>query len=445
MTTTPSKAAQEAESTGRHAPGAQPLIPPGETALATETITDTTPADPVQRAQPQPQPQPVPQPPPRNAFNTKRDEIAARFRSARVVETDETPESFLQQGLPPELAEAEPEPAQAQPQPAAQPAPAPEPQKIKLKVRHQEIEMPLDEVIAQAQKAIAADNYFDEAKQRLENAKNIEAEFMRNLAALRGGQQPGAHQQPAPPTAQPEPQADPAPAPHQGTDFRKLVEDIQFGNPEEAAQKMEQAFQEIGRVAAPQSAQPQVDMAQLIQQELLNQRIREENARTAKVLQDFRDGNPELASDQFANAAMEAEILRLQTDDLKALGFDTTRLRSDGQPTTATDIANVHRYYRMDKALNLLTPEKMLEHAKDAVLKWRGAKPEPQAEPQRGAPRVEVTVDRTARKEAIPQQPSRTATPQPVQQPGAEPQDRSSVVAAMKRQRAQRRGQVLGV
>jgi hypothetical protein len=88
----------------------------------------------------------------------------------------------------------------------------------------------------------------------------------------------------------------------------------------------------------------------------------------------------------------------------------------------------------------------MLEEATDKFLDWKGVKKQPAAETTpKVAPRVEVTIDRTARRAAIPQQPSRTAAPRPDPQANAQPRDRSSIVEAEKARRAKLRGQNLGI
>jgi len=214
----------------------------------------------------------------------------------------------------------------------------------------------------------------------------------------------------------------------------KLIETIQFGDPEEARAL-------LGSTIAQQTTAA-------VQSELLAQRFRDEGARAAKTLKDFEDANPDIAKDPRARAAIEVDIFDQQTEDLKAIGLDPARIRPDGLPPTPGDIAEAHRYYRA-QGMNVRSPATMLENATKSFLDWKGVATKPAADPTpapttKVAPVVELTVDRANRRAAVPQQPSRTAAPRPTPQPAAQPRDRSSIVESMKRTRSLARGQVLG-
>jgi hypothetical protein len=442
MVTTPDKVAQEAEAAARQAAGASP----GETTAAALAVVehgapqDPGPAHPAPTGTPPAEPQrPVPEP--KSKFDSKRDEITARFRTDRLAEAEEAPDdisAFTRSGLPPELA---PEPAAEPAEPAEPPAEgepaAPEPpQLIKLKVHGKEIELPLDQVIAKAQIAVAADNVLDEAKTKLGEVNSLLAQTRDKVA--RGDQQSGQHQPQPQPTAQPaQPQPAPADLPNQEDPLDKLIESLQFGDTQEAKTLLRKTIAEA-------ATSPEV-IAQTVQQQMLNERIRDDGARAAKVLLDFKEKHKDLAEDPMAQAAMEATMLQMQTADLTALGLDPNRIRPDGLPSTPGDIARAHQFYRA-QGMNVRSPQTMLEESRDKLLEWKGIKQQPTAEPTpKPPPRVEVSVDRTARRAAVPQQPSRTAAPRPDAQANPAPRDRSSIVEAEKARRAKLRGQNLGI
>ena len=440
MPTTPSKEAQAAEGAARAESGN--TIPAGETALATATIGDVAPPDGARAAPAAPaaEGEARPAPPVRSLNDEKRAAITARFRTDRTVEAEgdgDDISSFTRSaGLPPEFAESHPVVALPEPEPEPQPEPepgaepAPGPQMVTVKVHGKEIQIPIEEAIAKAQIALASENILDEAKTKARELDAILADA-RNRAAMRpapdGANQTVQHQaqpgSPQPPTVQPD-QEDP---------FKKLIETIQFGDPDEAKQLFQQT---IGATAQ-----------QIVHGQLLESRFKDEGARAAKVLKDFETAHPEIATDRKARAAIESDILDQQEGDLRNIGIDPARIRADGLPPTPGDIADAHRYFRVEQGLSLSTPQQMLEKAATNYLEWKGPK-EPAA-PAPGSPkvppRVEVTVDRAARRQAIPQQPSVTAAPRAAPAQPAQPRDRSDIVNAMKERSAKRRGQTIGL
>jgi hypothetical protein len=439
-----------------------PRIPAGETDLATATIGD------VDGGLPQPGPAPNAQPDApqpkmptvRSLNDEKRAAITAKWRTDRNQEAtggddaDQLASTVRSAGLPPEFAQQaepapqpEPEPPAAEVQPAdSPPAETPSPQqKYKIKVRGEEREISHEELLALAQKSAAADSYLDEAKQRLDSAKNLENE----IRAQRVAPQPGIHPAGQPnaihPGAQPnaQPGSPQAPAPDTPSEdpFGKLVETIQFGDPEEAKELLRNT---IGMTTA-----------QMVQAGLQQARFRDEGARAAKVVKDFEAAHPDIAKDSKSRAAIEQDIYDQQRADLEEIGVDPNTLRQDGLAATPADIANAHRWFRVEQGMtSLKTPQQMLETAHDNFLEWKGIKTPNPAVPTPGPntptnqPRVApvVHVDRTARRQAIPQQPSPTATPRPAPAPSPAPQTmdgrRSSIVQAMKGQRSKLRGSV---
>lgn len=407
-------------------------IPAGENAVAFEGAGDGSPQDPggapVEPSQQQAKPQI------RSPSDEMRAAITARFRTDRqaIVEqnTDQIndfsathiPEDFRQAAGEIDQPVPLPEPEPQQPQ-APLETPPPD-QKYKLKVRGEEKEVSLQELIAIAQKNEAADQYLDEAKNKLHEINTLLAQTKQQA------QQPA---QPGHQAGQPGPQPQPAPqqpAPGEGHPdaISKLLEAIQFGdNPEAARQLLQDTIAGMTDEVATRK----------VQEQLLQQRLKDEGARSAKVVKDFADQHPELANDEKARAAIEVTTLRMQCDDLRSLGLDPYRLRTDGNPTTPGDIAQAHRYYRTE-GHRLHTPAEMLETAFKEVNEWRGIKPEnpaptPTNEPPRGAPRIEVSRERQDRLRAVPQQPSRTTAPTMQSPPPVDQAERrSNIVEQMK-------------
>ena len=378
----------------------------------------------------------------RSKFDDKRAEITARFRTARTAEVadrDEISDFNREGGVPADFREAagiaEPEPElpaeEAAPEPQPEPAPVAAPQTVRVKVRGQEMEVPLEEALGKARIAYAAEDYLDEAKGKLNEVNALLRQAKEQPARVGPNGQPQA----APLTAQPTEQPQPAPADLQPQEspFKKLVEAIQFGDPQEA----EALFQNtLGAVA--QNA---------VQQGLVGQRLRDEGARAMKTLNDFKDQNPELANDPMASAAIQAKIFELQVQDLQAIGVDPARIRPDGQSPTPGDIADAHKWYRSE-GFSVRSPQIMLETARDNFLQWRGVKQEPTPDPAaapaaKAAPRV--VVNRDERRQAIQPQPSRTTAPREATPQPNQPRDRSDIVNSMKQQRAVKRGQTLGL
>jgi hypothetical protein len=105
-----------------------------------------------------------------------------------------------------------------------------------------------------------------------------------------------------------------------------------------------------------------------------------------------------------------------------------------------------HRWYRAE-GFQVRTPADLLERATGDFLEWRGVKkkdePVDPATPK-AAPRIEVTVERTQRRQTIPQQPDRAVAARTPAQPTppVSEADRSAIVQEMLRRRNLPRGRV---
>ena len=207
-----------------------------------------------------------------------------------------------------------------------------------------------------------------------------------------------------------------------------MIETLQFGDPAEAGALLQDTI----------ARSSQSIVAQAVEQALQTQRLKDEGARAQKQLVDFEDQHPEFAKDPMARAAIEYRVYELQRDDLTTLGVDPAQIVNPqtqvrGAPA---DIAMAHRWYRA-QGYNVKSPKSLLEEATGSFMEWKGiGKPQTPAAPaeDKAPPRVEVTVDRSARRAAIPQQPSRSAAParSQTQQAVPQPRDRSEIVEQMK-------------
>jgi hypothetical protein len=449
---TPQQAAQAVEGATR-AQGKQAPIPGGETDAvlgpgdgspqdpgSTDTRGAAAPAEGAER----------PAPTVRATHDDKRAAITARFRAERndPEETDNIDEFARTGGLPQDFVEAAaPESApvssenganDAEGTPEGTPSedtPAAKPPTFKVKVNGKEMELSQEDLVKHAQIALASDGLLDTAKAKLKEINELQAS-LRAPRPAQDGHQAGQETQPA------EQQPQPAAAdPNQDEQIAALIEAIQFGDDPAKARDLLR-----NTIAGMAGAKPD-QVRQEVQTALVNERMRDDGARTAKVLESFKKDHPEYATDTRAQAALERTMYDLQAEDLSAIGLDPANL-VEGRPTTPADIAAAHKYYRAN-GMNVRAPDVLLNEAARAVSEWRGIKapatPADPAipEPPRGAPRI--VVNRDARREAIQPQPSRSAVPQQPQLTNAQPRDRSAIVEQMKANRAGKRGQVLGI
>jgi hypothetical protein len=428
----PTKAEQVAEAEARAAAG----INPAETAQATDTIDDGDAAAAAGAPQAAAPTDPAPaKTPPAPRVDQLRNDIVARFRAQRAEEIEAQPDEiseFTRTGMPPEF---EPEAPPVEPVAEGEGEPALQreaPRMVRIKVRGEEREVPLEEAIAKAQIAYAADNYLDEAKGKLSEVDALLRETRTRGTRAPDGTPPNPNvAPPAVPATPPQPEAQPQ---HPEDDrFTKLVEAFQFGDPNDAAALLKNTLSALVDEASETK----------VQGALTASRFKDEGARTAKALSDFEAKHPEIATDGKARAAIESEMVDLQIEDIKALGIDPNQLRPDGMAPTPGDIAAAHRYYRTE-GFNVRSPAALLEKATETFEDWKGIKkPQPTAATGKAAPRIEVSVDREARRAAIPQQPARTAAPRPAAADAApQPRDRSAIVMAEMARRNLPRGKV---
>jgi hypothetical protein len=344
--------------------------------------------------------------------DAERERIANRFKRGpedeKPFDGDMTNEenlygTFAQQDL-------EPDPDAPEPGvPHVQQAEAPAPKMVTLKIRGKDVTMTEAEVLARAAKVDAADSYLEEARELLSEAKRVKAE-----RAGRDPQHPEGRSSTQDDGQDIDPLSDPQ---HPVDDIEAVVEKIQFGDPKEAARDLRQ-------VIATES-QRQANEGHL--QRLVSNDL----AIAQKALADFTAANPHIANDPDASVMMENRIYSIYRDEIAKLGVDEAKIPKDPR-----SLADWHRWYRIHGD-NVSKPADLLIQAGKHVESRLFASTTKQAAKPKVAGRVEVNVDRTERRAAIPNQPTRAVAPRrdavaaPVQNP------RSAAVAEMRKARGQ--------
>ncbi len=284
-----------------------------------------------------------------------------------------------------------------------------------IKVRGKDVVLTEAQLLERASKVEAADSYLAETRDLLEQAKDV-----RKGQAEHAGRDDQRH----PVDRQSSTQDDVSDA-NVDPDSRRpgmkdLVEQIQYGSPEEAGKLLEDAIAKAADTAA--------DKRQL------NRLMTNDLTKSQKALQDFQTANPDIAGDENAAALMERNIYAIFRSDIEALGV----VDADKIPTDKVTLADWHRFYRVHGQPVSDIPS-VLEKAKERVVSWRGPSASAPAKPapRRDAPRVEVNVDRTIRREAIPNQPSRATAARPNPSAASKPQKGSDIVREMRLSRGQ--------
>lgn len=383
------------------------------------------------------------QPPTRGPFDRRRADIVSRFRTERVTEADAARDDisdFQRSGLPPEFEpiaqpriDAAAEDDQPEPEAPAPAEPAPPP-KVKLKVNGVEREATIDEIIALAQRAAASDDILGDAKKLRDELGAIVTDAR---TTVRRPDQPGHHAGEAPghhaggAEAQPEPAPAADQSPNQDDEIDALLEELAFGTDREKARTL------LSNVVERRAA---TVAERVVENTLANDALRDQGARGQQALVDFLGDakNADIATDPMARAAIEVKMYEQQRADIVALGIDPDQLPTahGGKPTPG-DIAQAHLWYR-SKRFKVSSVQDMLTNAVKDFRDWKGTKPlaaDPAPPPApAAAPRVDITVDRAARRQSAPLQPARTAVPQrqPSAPAPAAPRDRSAIVEQMK-------------
>jgi hypothetical protein len=307
-----------------------------------------------------------------------------------------------------------------EPEPVEQPEPEPRHQqqapekKFTIRVRGNDIQLTEAELLERASKVEAADSYLDESRDLLEQARAV-----KRTNAERTGEE--SHRPEARRSTQDD-DLDPASATEDGQrpdPLEQAIEEIQFGDPKEAAGKIRQVIAQVSDESADHR-----QMNRLLQKDALA---------SVNAIKAFKDQHPDL-NDADTERWIENKLYDLQRDEIAKLGV----VDADKIPTDSKTLARWHQFYRVNGA-NVSDQAKLLTEAKTRLDKWRGVAPKPAAQQQRReAPRVEVNVDRNARRAAIPNQPSRPSAPVPdATQQRPQASSRSSTIENMRRARGQ--------
>lgn len=362
----------------------------------------------------EPEPEPDTKPEPTRIHMSPKDqeraEIAARFKKSRQDPQDvdyhgDHNDPSQHYGAVAKEPEPETQPEQQQQQPEPQ-----EDEFEELTVRREKVRLPKKEVLALAQKALAADSYFDDARKIYEDAR-------RAAPSRPHPDEP----EPAPVARQDDIDPDDVRQPHQeGDPFEELVEKIQYGDKKEAAEALRTTL-----TKASEHATLETQWAQ---------RINDDLARDAETYKEFVAKNTDIANDENAVPVVKKNFLDGYREDLRKIGVPEDRI-----PKDETTLAQHHRIYKL-KGQPVRSVGQLLEAAKTKFVEWKGgpaSKPQQQQQPSNGRPAV--NVNRSERREAIPHQPSRAAVPQQLQRPQNAPAapDRSSVVQRMRQSRGQ--------
>ncbi len=227
---------------------------------------------------------------------------------------------------------------------------------------------------------------------------------------------------------QPIPTADATPA----TDpFKDMAEALLYSDPDTAAVKTRGAIT--------------TEVPKIVEQILNRHRRQSELAASMERAERFQKENADIASDPIAVDTIKGMIIRKQREDLAALGIDVAKLPND------SEVTNAHLTFRSDPRYSsrIRSPDKLFDEAKTDFSKWRGVTPTTPANGkengngqvavpvQRTTPEIQVDVNRTARRQAIPQQPSRTAVIKQVPPAAPAPKTKSQIIAEMRKQRGQ--------
>ncbi|WP_028136158.1 hypothetical protein [Bradyrhizobium japonicum] len=358
-------------------------------------------------------PRPSEPPKPEILDQDPRAAIAARFKKLR--EDKEPPVETTGDFVDPsqvygQAGKVEEEP----PAPAPEPPPA-QPSKRKLKVNGQEQEYTEEEVIALAQKAAAANDILEQAKERLAESKRV-------LETTR------VHVSRQNPADNPAPTATDA---DDGTDgqqnpadpLKEAIEQIQYGDPDKAKEVLGKTIAEVATAA--------------VKQVSWEDRVQADVASDLRAHDDFVKKNEDLAKDPRAAKLIRAELLDGYAEDLRKIGVPDDKI-----PTDATQLANLHRGHKL-RGAQVRSVSKLLEDAGNSVREFAkiGA-PRQETAPQKptNPERVQVNLNRDDRRRAIPQQPQR-ANVQPAQTNSAPASQMDSRKAAVERAKAAR-GQV---
>jgi hypothetical protein len=287
---------------------------------------------------------------------------------------------------------------------------------IKVKVHGREAWLPEGEVIAEAQKSLAAGNLLESAKEVLAGARDQRSE-----------QHPSSVLGPLSSASDP---------------YMELAQTLQLDDAAAAGLKLRTAIES-------ETSKARQDGAREAARQV---RIENELAVSQKALQAFEKTHPEVAADEFARDAITTQVGR-------EINADLQRVVAQGilkeLPKTQDERNGLHTQLRAFGAPVRPIGE-LFDAAGNKYAAWRGTAPpkpeiishkaeDPAADfhvptSARPAPRVELSPDRAQRRATIVAQPTNGTVPPRAAQPAPEltmAQRRSAAVMAMRKARGQ--------
>lgn len=355
------------------------------------------------------EPPPAPEPPSDGANpEDARAAIAAKFKRVREDKEPglETTGDFIDPSQTyGKVAQKQDEP----PPPAADANNEPPPAKRKLKVNGQERELTQEEIEAAAQKALAADDYLEQAKGKYKDAQQL-LETTRVTVSRQNPAEP-----PAPTAAEGDDTSDPQ---NHADPLKEVVEQIQYGDPDKAKELLGKTIAQAATAA--------------VKQVSTTERVQQDIAADLRAHDEFVKANPEFASDPIAHSVIRDGLLNGYRDDLRKIGVPDDQI-----PNDASRLANLHRQHKLNGA-QVRPVATLLNDAADRLNQWRGGKPRSETNPTPSTEtRVEVNLNRDDRRRNIPQQPQR-ANVQPSPQLATPQSQQDSRKSAVQRAAAAR-------
>lgn len=294
--------------------------------------------------------------------------------------------------------------------------------RMKLKVRGQDVELPQDEVIALAQKAAAAGDI-------LEHAKQLRAEQMQileNLKAAGGKPTPAGDQ--ASESAQ---TGDQAKQPDD-TELDDIIDRIQVGSPEDA----KQALAKYGENIVNRVMERIGNIDEHIEQTI---RVNDENSQRQREMTEtltrFTKDNPEFAKSQSMQTALATEAMSTMRENMRSIGVQDSSIEGIKRERGLNDIQAVAYAYRWLRGQGHELPDN------ETVLRTSATRLREQFGIQKQEQRQEeprVSEERIERKRNLGPQPRRANAA-----PTAEVKERSREEArrsAVRQMKAYRRG-----
>lgn len=295
--------------------------------------------------------------------------------------------------------------------------------RMRLNVRGQEVELPQDEVIALAQKAAAAGDI-------LEHAKQLRAEQMQILEDLKaaGGKPTPAGNQPSE-SAHTDDQANQP----DDSELDEIIDRIQVGSPEDA----KKALAKYGENIVNRVMERIGNIDEHIERTI---RVNDENSQRKRemneTLSKFSKDNPEFAKSHSMQTALATEAMSTMRENMRAIGVQDSSIESIKRERGLNDMeatAWAHRWLR-GQGHDIPDNETVLRTSATRLRDQFGVQKQTEQRPEE----IRVSDERIERKRNLGPQPRRANAA-----PTAEVKERSREDArkqAVRQMKAYRRG-----